>query len=348
MIRLGIVGCNYGSAVLLPAFRLDTRCQVVGLAGSSPARAREVAQKTGIETVFDGWRQLVASPDIDAVAIATPPMAQPDIALAALAAGKAVFAEKPMAGDLVRAKAMLQAARGRTTMMDFGFTEIPAWRRAKGIIEERQLGRLRHVAVTWHVENAATRLRQRGWKSDLAAGGGALGNLASHSLHCLEWFCGPVAGLSARLSGLPDDPEFQTTVALNVAFVSGASGSYSMSCAAFGGSGHRLEFYGEEGALILDNPTPDYMRGFKLRLKRRSIGAAEDIAVDDDAVDRNYPEEARIAPVSRLARRFVDAIESGKAATPDFTDGYRVQVLMDAVRRSHDSGRWVDVTEAGK
>ena len=41
-------------------------------------------------------------------------------------------------------------------------------------------------------------------------------------------------------------------------------------------------------------------------------------------------------------------IESGKAATPDFTDGYRVQVLMDAVRRSHDSGRWVDVTEAGK
>ena len=58
-------------------------------------------------------------------------------------------------------------------------------------------------------------MRLRNWKTSGADGGGALGNFVSHSLHYLEWFCGPIAGLSARLSGLPDDPALETTVALS-------------------------------------------------------------------------------------------------------------------------------------
>jgi predicted dehydrogenase len=242
---------------------------------------------------------------------------------------------------------MLKLAGAAPAMIDFNFTEVMAWRKAKALLDQGAIGRLRHVTVNWNVENVSTRLRLKNWKTSAGDGGGALGNLASHSLHYLEWFCGPIAGLSARLSGLPDDPEFETNVTLSLAFQSGAAGSYAMSCASYLGSGHRVEFYGEDGALILNNGTSDYMRGFTVSHARRPADKLSLIAVEPDPVDQKFPAEARIAPVSRLTARFLDAIEQGRPAEPGLAAGYRVQVLMDAVRRSHADGRFLAVDPPG-
>jgi len=91
LIRLGIVGCNYGRAVQLPAFRADSRCRVVALAGSDAARTAELARQSEIPEAYGDWRQMIARTDIDAVAIATPPRLQPEIAVAALKSGKPVL-----------------------------------------------------------------------------------------------------------------------------------------------------------------------------------------------------------------------------------------------------------------
>jgi predicted dehydrogenase len=74
---------------------------------------------------------------------------------------------------------------------------------------------------------------------------------------------------------------------------------------------------------------------------KRSATIIERIPVHDP-VDAKYP-DGRIAPVSRLARMFFDAIETGAIASPGFAEGYRVQLLIDAARRSHQQGRWIDV-----
>jgi predicted dehydrogenase len=319
VIRIGIVGCNYGRLVHLPAFRLDPRCEVVALAGTDAARATELARAAGVPHGFGHWRDLVEHPDVDAVTIATPPALQSEIALRALELGKPVFAEKPMAADLPAAKAMAQAAsaRGRATMLDFNFTAILSWRKAKALLDQGAIGRLRHVAVNWNVENHATRLRLDDWKSRGGDGGGALGNFVSHSFHYLEWFCGPIDGLSARLSGMVDAPVLETHASISLAFASGAAGSLTMSCASYLGSGHRLEFYGENGSLTLINPTTDYMRGFELRLAQRPARELAHIEVDDP-VDANFPSDGRIAPVSRLAAEFLDAITEDRPAVPGF------------------------------
>ena len=94
-----------------------------------------------------------------------------------------------------------------------------AWRKAKAMLDDGAIGRLRHVVVTWNVENESTRRRLKNWKTSGGDGGGALGNFVSHSLHAFEWFCGPMTGLSARLSGLPDDPAMETTATASLAFV---------------------------------------------------------------------------------------------------------------------------------
>ncbi len=344
MIRIGIVGCNYGRLVHLPAFRLDPRCEVVALAGSDAARTAELARIAGIPRAFGHWRDLVEHPDIDAVTIATPPTLQREIALRALELGKPVFAEKPMAADLAAAAAMARAAAvsGCTTVLDFNFTAMLAWRKAKALLDQGAIGRLRHVAVNWNVENHATRLRLDSWKSRGEDGGGALGNFVSHSLHYLEWLCGPISGLSARLSGMADAPAMETHASLSLAFHSGAAGSLAMSCASYLGSGHRLEFYGDDGSLTLINPTLDYMRGFELRLARRP--ATEWTLVEvDDPVDHDFPADGRIAPVSRLAAEFLDAISLGRPAWPGFADGYRVQTLLDSARRAHKGGGWLEI-----
>jgi len=344
VIRLGIVGSNYGRTVQLPAFRADPRCEVVALAGSNAVRTAEFARDAGIPKAYGGWRALVEDPDVEAVAIATLPSLQAQIAVRALELGKPVFAEKPLASSLDAARSMLRQATmsGKPTMIDFNFHQIMSWQRAKSMLDDNAIGTLRHVTVHWHVESRTIQTRMRSWKTVGDDGGGVLGNFISHCFHYLEWFCGPIAGLSARVAGLPDDKDLETTIAMAMRLAAGPLVSLSMSCASFLGAGHRIEFFGEDGTLVLHNPGADYMRGFELLYAKRSATAIERIPVQD-LVDAKYP-DGRIAPVSRLAKMFFDAIEAGKTAAPGFAEGYRVQLLIDAARRSHLQGRWIDVT----
>ena len=71
MIRLGIVGSNYGRTVQLPAFRADPRCEVIALAGSDAARTAARAHDAGVPKAYGDWRALVEDEDVQAVAIAT-------------------------------------------------------------------------------------------------------------------------------------------------------------------------------------------------------------------------------------------------------------------------------------
>jgi predicted dehydrogenase len=327
---VGIVGSNYGRTVLLPAFRTEARCEVVALAGTDAARTAEFARAANVARGLGDWRALVEDRAVEAVAIAVPPDRQPEVARHALDLGKPVFAEKPLAADLA----------GAPTMIDFNFAELPSWRRAKSMLDEGAVGRLRHAVVIWNVENKAIRLRLESWKTRSNGGGGLLGNFVSHCFYYLEWLCGRISGVSGRVFPLPDR-DAESSIALALAFASGAGGSLQMSCASLLGSGHRIELYGDDGTLVLANPTDDYFRGFELKHGRRGDDALKVVAIDDAEADQRA--DSRIAPVSRLVRRFIDACETGGPAAPGFAEGYRVQCLIDAARRAHASGRWIEV-----
>jgi dTDP-4-amino-4,6-dideoxygalactose transaminase/predicted dehydrogenase len=342
VIRVGIVGCNYGRAVLVPAFRHDSRCEVVALAGADAARTAALARAANVERGFGGWEALVEEPTVAVVAIAVPPHLQPAIARRALELGKPVFLEKPLAADVAGAQIILDAARksGRPTIIDFNFPELPSWRRAKAILDDGAIGRLQNVVVTWNFENEATRLRVQNWKTRGTGGGGLLGNFGSHCFHNLEWLCGPITGLSTRVFPLPDGTSDGSLV-LALAFGSGGSGSVQMSCASFLGSGHRIELYGEEGTLVLSNPTADYFRGFELRVARHGDEALKPVSIED--TDEDPYSDSRTAAVRRLVRRFVDACENGGSPPPGVVEGYRVQCLVDAARCADATGHWVEV-----
>jgi predicted dehydrogenase len=347
VIGVGIVGCNYGRTVLVPAFRHDPRCEVVALAGTDAARTAELARTMDVERGFGDWQALVEEPTVAVVAVAVPPQLQPAIAQRALQLEKPVFLEKPLAADLAGAHAVLQAARAsaRPTAIDFNFPELPAWQHAKKTLEGGAIGRLHTVVVTWNFENRSARLRLDNWKTRGENGGGLLGNFVSHCFHNIEWLCGPIAGLTARRFTLADG-KTDGSIAFALAFASGAGGSLEVSCASFLGSGHRIELYGEDGALMLANPSADYFCGFELWLGRRGQEALTPTAIEDARED--LQSDSRIAPVSRLVRRFIDACEKGGSFAPGVVEGYRVQSLIDAARRAHVTGRWVDIAPPGE
>jgi predicted dehydrogenase len=346
VIGIGIVGCNYGRTVLIPAFRHDPRCEVVALAGTDAARTAELARAANVLRGLGSWQALVEERAVGVVAIAVPPDLQPTIAQRALELGKPVFLEKPLAADLAGSQLILESARksARPTIIDFNFPELPSWQRAKTILDDGAIGRLQNVVMTWNFENRATRLRLESWKTRGDGGGGLLGNFVSHCFHNLEWLCGPILGLTARIFALPDR-NADGSIALALAFASGAGGSLQVSCASFLGSGHRIELYGEDGTLVLSNLTADYFRGFKLRLGRQGDDVLKPIAIEN--ADGDPLLDSRMAPVTRLVRRFLDACESGGFPSPGVTEGYRVQCLIDAARRAHASGRWIDVALPG-
>src|SRR5262249_37585690 len=216
----------------------DPRCEVVALAGTDAARTAGVAP--GAEGARGGgrWGGIVEEPAGAGVAPAGPPPLPPPPPQRAPVLGGPGFLEEPPPPPLAGARAILKSARksARPIIIDFNFPELPSWRRAKAILDDGTIGRLRNVVVTWNFANRATRLRLDSWKTHGDGGGGLLGNFVSHCFYNLEWLCGPISGLTARLFALPGR-NADGSIALALAFASGAGGSLQVSCASFLGSG---------------------------------------------------------------------------------------------------------------
>ena len=110
-VTIGIVGAGFGQQVHAPAFKSLPGCELGAICASHLERARKAAQTLGIPKATDDWRELVADPDIHALALAVPPSLQAEIALAAAQAGKHLFCEKPLALNVNQAQSILTAAR---------------------------------------------------------------------------------------------------------------------------------------------------------------------------------------------------------------------------------------------
>jgi predicted dehydrogenase len=340
-VRVGIVGLGFGQRVLLPAFRADPRCEVVGLCGARSQHAREVAGGLGIPA-YDTWQALVDDPLIDAVAIATPSRSHCAIATAALSRKKHVFCEKPLADSLDAARQMAVAAgaAGTANVVDFELPETDEWHRARELVASGGLGRLRHVSVTWHVQTYANRHGLVSWKTRPSEGGGALNDFASHTFHYLEWLFGPILEVwSAPIDADEGPADRDNVVILSLKLRAGATVAVSICTDAVHGDGHTIRAFGASGSLALVNPTADQVCDFALYTGARAAAFERQVptATADPSAD------GRLDAVGRLVGRFATWALSGRGSSPSFDDGLRVQMLLDAAWRSRREGDWCRV-----
>jgi predicted dehydrogenase len=197
--------------------------------------------------------------------------------------------------------------------------------------------------LDWRMESYDNARRKLSWKTQAAEGGGVLSHFGSHCFHNLEWLAGPITGLFGHLGRARDlAAQAETLVTLALEFESGATGSVSLCSAAPHGSGHRIEIYGEYGALVLVNDEVDPIIGFRLLFGTRGEPGLREV-VHEQADQRDPGEDHRVPPVSRLVLRFIDAVIGGAAVAPSFADGVRSQELIEAARASASGCKWVRI-----
>jgi len=333
-IRVGIVGIGFGQQAHIPAFCAGEDTEVVAIAASTPARAQAVGGRHGIPHVCD-WEELVSAPYVDAVSVAVPPTLQPPVVHAAITSGKHVFCEKPLALTAAEARHLLNAAQraGVVHAVDFEFRASPAWQRAKDILANGDIGRVRSATISWHVATMAYRKGLDSWKTRPAQGGGALNNFAVHSIDLLHWLFGPAVSVAAWLSPKESEQEWRANLWLELP--DAVQATISVANDALFGSGHRAEICGERGTMVLENRSSDTLRGFQL-----TVGTSASNQLARLPCDELDGPDGRVPAVGVLVKKFVAAIRSGGRARPDFEDALQVARVVDAARRADRGGTW--------
>ena len=372
-IRVGLVGAGWMGRAHAAAFANAAQTfgdepgvlKIVAVADVDRAAAERLARSFGAARWTTDWRELIENPDVDVVDITTPNDVHPEIALAAIAAGKHVYCEKPMANTAHEARAMMEAAEkaGAITLVGFNYLCSPIQAFAKELIDRGDLGEIFHFRGTFDNDYMVDPSYPFTWRTDAKIGGrgGVLGDMTSHVLSFAHYLVGDVVEVSAArqtlhprrrtAAGIEREVENEDLAHFICNFENGATGYIEASRI---GTGRKIyltyEIQGTKGALYFDQE-----RMNELRLYR----------VTDDAAERGY-KTIQIAPQHRdykaffgnagnpigyndlkiiEARRLIETVAGGTPWVADFRFGYRIDRVVEAALTSADEHRWVKIAE---
>ena len=197
-IGIAIIGC--GGITLqnhLPGIALCADTRVVALCDNNPATLERASRETGIAVTSTDYAEIVKRDDVQAVIIATPNVSHTPIALAAIAAGKHVLCEKPIAmtgADAAKMAAAADAA-GVRHMTAFTYRFVPAMRYLSHLIQQGEMGQPYHYR-SCRLQDWGT--RNLGWRQVKLAGTGELGDMLSHRIDFAHHLLGPMKRLVAN------------------------------------------------------------------------------------------------------------------------------------------------------
>jgi predicted dehydrogenase len=368
-LNIGLIGTGFMGKAHVFGFTsapriFDLPCELVlhTVADITDAAAAEAARTLGFANSTSDWRKLVETPEIDLVSITAPNALHKEMSLSAIAAGKHVYCEKPLAPLAADAREMAEAAeaKGVKTQVGFNYLCNPMLKLARQMIAAGELGEIRgyrglHAEDYMVDANGAYTFRHD------PAGGGALADIGSHALATAEFLIGPITEVMGdcvtMIAERPDGKGGRRKVEVDdvgrafLRFASGATGSVEGNWIATGRKmQHDFEVYGTKGALAFSQERfnelhfystddPAGRRGF------RRIEAAPD-----------HPPYGRfcVAPGHQLGFNdlkaievagFVDAI-GGAAPEPfNFRDGLRIQTLVEAIQKSSRQGAWLGISD---
>jgi len=354
-LNFALIGC--GGITLqnhLPGLALCPEVKVTALCDAQPAVLEQARAQTGVGIVSTRFEDIVQRDDVHAVIIATPNAFHPPIALAAIAAGKHVLCEKPLALSRADAQAMADAAdaAGVRHMTAFTYRFVPAMRYLTHLVRRGDLGQPYHYR-SCRLQDWGT--RNLGWRQvRKLAGSGELGDMLSHRIDFAHHLVGPMKRLVANVrqwhptrGDAPND--LDDWVGILSEFQSGATGMLESSKLASGRneswrSLDYVEVNGSEASFEFTTGKWNELQmgqlggpGMKPVTIPREFwtwpGSPRDPGAGDPLVTFRYDQ----------AWEFVDAIRSGRPAVPSFHDGARAQAVMEAAVRSAETRQWIDL-----
>ncbi|RMO16828.1 Oxidoreductase [Pseudomonas cichorii] len=370
-LGIGLIGTGFmGRAHALAfrnvsaAFELPVPVHLAALADADSARAEQCAQAWGFERSHSDWQQLIDDPQVQVVAITTPNHLHFPMAMAAIAAGKAVYCEKPLAVSLAQADEMRRSAEaaGVVTQVGYNYQHNPIIDLAKEMIEAGELGEIISFQGEFSEDFMGDPASPWSWRCEAAHAGGALADLGSHLLAMARYLLGDIEAVCADSSTVhrqrpathgsnelrPIAVDDQTHALLR--FASGARGTFSSSWLKHGYKNHlSFEISGTRGTLAFDQE-----RLNELRIYRSG-------ATGRDGFQRILAGPAQAgyaafcpAPGHQLGYNELKALEVhsliqavcglGKRG-PDFEEAWQIERLAAAIRLAAREQRWVGLGE---
>ena len=356
-----------------PAPAIPVRKTIVDVSDSIAA---EAAQRFGFEKSTSDWRSVVEDPEIDIIDIATPNHLHAEIAIAAAAAGKHIISEKPLARNGDEAKTMYDAVKnaGIVHMVAFNYRRTPAVALAKKYIVEGAIGDILNFRGTYLQDWSADPDGPLSWRFQKSiAGSGSLGDIGTHVVDMARFLCGEITqvntqlktwvktrplqaggvdklGASTKDSTAPrGEVDVDDEVLSLLEFQNGAIGSLEATRNAHGRNNFlTFEIHGTLGSIYFNYERRDELQ----------------VAFASDQADRKgfrtvytgpaHPYGEGLWPIPALGigygetkiietYDFVKAIMEGGEVSPNFKDGYQINLIADAMAASSQSRSWTSI-----
>ena len=229
-IRWGIIGCGDVCEVKSgPGFQNVEGSELVAVMRRDGGKAKDYAERHHVPHWYDRAEPLIASPDVNAVYIATPPGSHLDYALQVCSAGKPAYVEKPMARTAEECRAMTDAfdQAGLPLFVAFYRRALPRFINAKSLIENGRLGKITGVSYRFsspaHRDFDPQHLPWRVVAED--AGGGQFLDLGCHSLDILDFLLGPLQDVQGTAANLASPHNVEDSLAMHFRVPNGAPGT---------------------------------------------------------------------------------------------------------------------------
>ena len=360
-IRLGLIGASvkgtWSARSHLPAVQASSEVELTAVCTTRADSAEAARQAWGARLAFEDYRKMIASPEIDAVAIVVRVPSHYAPTKAALEAGKHVYCEWPLGrttAEAVELSALAKAGR-LVTAVGLQARVNPALMHMKEQVEAGFVGEVMAVHVSLMREGVLSRPSHRTWQRDAELGANTLTIANGHTVDAMRFVTGDFRRLSAVVATQAKqwldtgtktllDVTSPDNVLLSGRLASGAVASVHIGAIPFAGSGYRMEIYGRDGTLVATSKDSPQLSEVFLH------GTKGDNALTPMPVPERFTFAAPGTPpgeainVAQMYTLFAQAIKNrairhGESRQPTFETGVDLHRLVDAIKQASDTGR---------
>ena len=357
-IRLGLIGASvkgtWSARSHLPALQASSDVELTAVCTTRAASAEAARQAYGARLAFDDYRQMIASPEIDAVAVVVRVPSHYAPTKAALEAGKHVYCEWPLGQTTAEAMELAALAKANKLVTAVGLQARvdPALMYMKELLEAGFAGEVMAVHVSLLREGVLSRPSNRTWQRDAELGANTLTIANGHTVDAMRFVAGDFGRLSAVVTtqakqwldtgtGTLLDVTAPDNVLLSGRLASGAVVSAHVAAIPFAGSGYRMEVYGRDGTLVAtgeDSPqlSEVFLHGAKGGNTLAPMPAPARFTFAAPGTPSGEPFN-----VGQMYMHFAQAIGGGENRQPTFETAVDLHRLVDAIKQASDTGREV-------
>ena len=360
-IRLGLIGASvsgtWSARSHLPALQASSDVELTAVCTTRADSAEAARRAWGARLAFDDWRKMIASPEIDAVAVVVRVPSHYTPTKAALEAGKHVYCEWPLGRTTAEAVelAALAKARGLVTAVGLQARVNPAVMHMKELVEAGFVGEVMAVHVSLMREGVLSRPSHRTWQRDAELGANTLTIANGHTVDAMRFVTGDFSRLSAVVATQAKqwldtgtntllDVTSPDNVLISGRLSNGAVASVHIGAIPFAGSGYRMEIYGRDGTLVAtgeDSPqlSEVFLHGAKGANRLVPISVPESFTFAAPGTPSG--EAFNVGQMyTRFAQSIRDqAIRGGEGRQPTFATAVDLHHVVDAIKQASDNGR---------